>query len=373
MVPGWYQVDKIMISSGKIVFTHDLSPAVEGGFFDSSHGTTSDQPVVQSYRILVWPSPGALEANVDLNQEIHLEQPRSVVIDISTGSNFITRGELLVRAGSAGLRLLNSDAKPLRGDSRISYKPEKGVICFEELARDMNLKITVPYKLETDTKDITVKIEVAYNTEHGAFAYGSSHTLSILLPLGVNVQDVFKQRALFSKFAISASTPIPLELLSYRLEGTEDFEAKSPSAGNTKVFVSTKKPVSMVYRITHKKHINSKGKTLQARLSMYIEYQCLDEVVCSTVRYYLLDRLQSSKFIKYARLLTHSVEGILRSRLRAQDFERIGLLREFDMASFSDFRWDKVLGGLPSEAREELVSWLQRWHEVRCPEWLQQA
>ena len=361
-------MDKIIFSSEKIRFTHNLSPVAEGVFFDSSHGTRSDQATVQPPGILVWPSPRALEASVDLNQEIHLEQSRSVVIDISTGSNFITRGELLVRAGSAGLRLLTSDAQLIQGKSSIEYKPEAGVIVFQELAADMALKVKVPYKLETDTKDITVKIEVAYSTEHGKFAYCSSQTISILLPLGVNVQDVFKQSALFSKFAISASTPTPLELLNYRLEGTKDFEAKSPSAGNTKVFVSTKQPVSMVYRITHKKPSSLREGSLETRLSMYIEYQCLDEQVCSTVRYYLLDQLQSSKFIKYARLLAHSVEGILRSRLRAQDFERIGLLREFDMGSFHDFHWDKVLGGLPFDARQELVTWLQRWHEVRFPE-----
>ncbi|KAL9122575.1 MAG: hypothetical protein Q9187_000868 [Circinaria calcarea] len=363
IIPGWYKVDKITVSSAKILFTYDFSPVAIGGFFDGYQDNASTQPVVLKPHILVWPSSRALGAHVDLNKEIHLEQSRSIVIDISSGSNLVTRGRLLVRAGSAGLRLLKSDAKLIQGDSNISYNPPEGIICFEQLAADMNLKIRVPYKLETDMKDITIKIEVTYSTEHGEFSYVSTHTLSILLPLGVNVQDVFKQGALFSKFAISASTSIPLDLLSCHLEGTRDFEAKSPLARSLRLFVSTKQPASMVYKISHKKQNDSNGKALQTRLSMYIEYQCLDEAVCSAVRYCLLGQLQGSKFTKYTRLLSHSIEGILRSRLSPPNYERIGLLRDFDMGSFYTFHWDKVLGGLPFEARQELVTWLQSWHQ----------
>lgn len=364
MIPGWYKVDKIIVSSEKVLFTYDFSPVAVGGFFDGSQDNASTQPVVLKPHILVWPSSRALGAHVDLNKEIHLEQSRSIVINISSGSNLITRGGLLVRAGSAGLRLLKSDAKLIQGHSNISYSPPEGIIYFEQLGAGMSLKVQVPYKLETDLKDITIKIEVTYSTEHGEFSYGSTHTLSILLPLGVNVQDVFKRGALFSKFAISASTRIPLELLSCHLEETRDFEAKSPLARNPRLFVSTKQPASMVYGISRKKQNYSNGKALQTRLSMYIEYQCLDEVVCSAVRHCLLDQLQGSKFTKYTRLLTHSIEGILRTRLGSQDYERIGLLRNFDMGSFYSFHWDKVLGGLPFEARRELVTWLQSWHKV---------
>lgn len=42
---------------------------------------------------------------------------------------------------------------------------------------------------------LQVKIEVDYTTKAGDFSYFDTCSLSIVLPLGVNVQDIFKEHA----------------------------------------------------------------------------------------------------------------------------------------------------------------------------------
>ena len=351
-----------MVSCEKIIFTYDLSPVDTGGLF-SPGKRSSDRQIPQEPQILVWPCRKALEARVTLYREIHLEQPRSIVVGISSGFNTILQGQVVVRAGSAGLRLHMSEAELIEGDNHITHQPP--VIRLGKQAANSTLKIRIPYKLETEMKEIVVKVEVAYSTENGDFTYGNSYKLSVLLPLGVNVQDIFKQSALFSKFAISASTFIPLRFLDCHLEGTEDFDAQSPLMDKSSLFISVKQPVSKIYKITHKSHIPSNEKPLQTRLSMQIEYQCLDEEICSTVQECLSENLRSSEFFGDSRLLLPLVEKTLRDRLLVQDPELIGLIREVDIGTFHDFHWERILIALPLEKRERLKVWLADWHKVR--------
>ena len=195
--------------------------------------------------------------------------------------------------------------------------------------------------------------------------YGESNTLSVLLPLGVNVHDVFKQDALFSKFSISSSTSVPLRLLDCHLEGTDDFEASSPRMGTAGLRVFAKQPISMVYKIIRKENEDQGKATVQARLSMQILYICLDEEILAVFLDHFMQSLQGSKFSGFSRLLTPFFTGTLHERLALLNFEVVGLLREFSSGTFQDFHWQQILAAIPPDSLKELVSWLTKWHEVR--------
>ena len=353
--------------SGKIIFEYDLQSSNPGGLFIGPQNTLSlSQTPIQEPQILIWPSQRALIARLDLSRQIRLEENRSVVVEISTGSNEISKGEILVRAGSAGLRLHVSDSELIEGNTGVARKPEAGVVYFENQPPHATLRFRIPYKLETDMKEITIKLEVAYTTTQGNFTYGNTHSLSTLLPLGVNVQDHFKERVLFSKFAISASTSIPLQLSSCELEGTEDFIAQSPSMEQYSLLVSVKQPVSMVYKISHRNEKVTKTNTLQSRLSMHIKYRCLDEEVCSLAQENLLSHLRRCNLIEYSRLLTPLLEDRLRSRLITQDLDAIGLTGEIQIGTFQEFQWGRNLAALATDRREKLADCLLEWHKVKA-------
>lgn len=367
MLPGWYVVDKIMISCEQIVFTYEGSPidkATSGPSMEAQ-----EQPlghvIAERSSIRLWPACKALRVCLRLCHEIHLEQLRSIVIEIHSGHNDIDSGDLLLRASSAGLRLQTSDFDLLEGKAWMTYESSSGLIRFKGLLNESTLKLRIPYRLENDMKEISVRTEVRYSTRGESYTYGDVFNVSILLPLGVNVQDIFKRNSLFSKFAISASTSVPLRLLKCRLEGTDDFEAVSIPMEESNLFVSPKQPVSMVCRIARRSREYSMEHSLGRRLSMHIEYQCLDEEICTSISNQLLTDLSMSNFAKFCRLLQPWVEMATRSRLLNYDLDAVGLSREVGVGSFDEFSWQRLLEGVPGGIREDLGLWLQEWHQVR--------
>lgn len=365
MIPDWYLVDKITVRAENVVLTHEFSPTDGYKFFAgsrtsfSSNGSSATGP-----RILVWPADRSFEVQVSLFAEIHLEQPRSILCELSSGRNVVSNGSLLVRAGSAGLRLHTANAELITEDGQISDVSQPGLICFGQIPENSVIKIRVPYRLDSEMKEISLRTEVTYTTSQGEFVSGDSHTLSVILPLGVNVHDVFKQGALFSKFSISSSTSIPLRLMDCQIEGTEDFEATSPRMETTGLCMFARQPISMVYKITRKEKGSRAGTALQNKLSLQIRYLCLDEEVLATVRGHFFESLQRSEFSSLCRLLMPSLLAILRAKLSAQDLEMVGLLREVRVGTFEYFRWEQSLAALPLEVRPRLKSWLTQWHKV---------
>jgi len=348
-----------------ITFTHDLLPTDSNKFFAGSRtSVSSDGSSAMGPKILVWPAHRSFEMQVSLYADIHLEQARSILCELSSGRNATSSGKLYIRAGSAGLRLHTANAELIAGGGKISDVSQPGLICFEQVPESSVIKIKVPYRLESDMKEISLRTEVTYTTPQGEFVSGDSHTLSIILPLGVNVHDVFKQGALFSKFSISSSTSIPLRLMDCQIEGTEDFEATSPRMESTGLCMFAKQPISMVYKIARKAKGSRPGKALQNKLSMQIRYLCLDEEILATVRGRFLESLHSCEFSSLSRLLIPSLMATLRARLLAQDLEMVGLLREVGIGTFENFRWEQILVALPLEVRPRLTTWLTQWHKV---------
>ena len=353
----------------KVLFMHNHSTAEGNRFFAGSRTSmSSDGLTTVAPRIMVWPAKRSFAIQVSLHTEIYLEQPRSILCELSTGRNTVSGGIVHIRAASAGLRLHTADAEILSGNGKISDVSQAGVIHFEQIPADSITRITVPYRLDTDFREISLRTEVTYTTSEGEFVFGESCTLSVLLPLGVNVHDVFKQDAFFSKFSISSSTSIPLRLLDCHLEGTDDFEASSPKLGTAGLCVFTKQPISMVYKIIRKGDRVRDETTVQARLLMQIQYICLDEEILAEILELFGQSLQQSKFSEFSCLLTPFITGYVRERLTVLNLETVGLLREFRSGTFQDFHWQHILVAIPPDTRTELASWLMKWHEVRLPQ-----
>ena len=348
-----------------ICLTHDLLPTDGSKLFVGSRASiSSDGLTAMGPRILVWPALRSFEVCVSLFADIHLERPRSILCELFSGRNAISDGKLLIRAGSAGLRLHTANAELMAEDEKIPDASQPGVICFGQIPENSVIKIRVPYRLDSEMREISLRTEVTYTTAQGEFVYGDNHTLPVLLPLGVNVHDVFKKAALFSKFSISSSTSIPLRLLDCHLEGTEDFEATSPRMDASGLCILARQPVSMVYKIIRKETRSQSREILQNKLSMQIRYLCLDEEVVATVRECFSECLQRSEFHSLTRLLMPLLAVTLRTKLLQQDLELVGLLREVSIGAFENFRWEHILPALPLGVRQRLQSWLTKWYQV---------
>jgi hypothetical protein len=163
-------------------------------------------------------------------------------LEISTGWNTILSAEVHLRAATAGLRLLTSEAYLMSGKIGPIKKPEVGVLRFGDIPSEEKSVIRVPFNIETEVSDVAVKLEISYPTEHGTFFQAGNYTLPMALPLGVNVQDVFKHKALFSRFTISSASTSPLRLLASSLGESDVYEASKGGELKNPVVIFPKHP-----------------------------------------------------------------------------------------------------------------------------------
>ena len=368
MIPAWYVPNKIALTMQNIEFTKNLSPPHREGLSIGSGDPISLGSVdnINRVRILVWPSPRALEARLSLYNRIHLEQPRSVELQISSGWNSILSGKLLLRSGSAGLRLRTADALLMSTNTNIVDQSQPGIIGFGELSADTTMGLRVPYDLESDLSEITVKMEILYTTAKGDFTYAYNPRISTPLPLGVNVQDIFQQNALFSRFTISTANSIPLRVSKCYVQDTLDFEASGPLLPDSKIDIFPRQPLSIVSRIHRKKRAtNFESKdVLQTRLALEIEYRSLDQEISETLEQCCSRSLATANLSAFTRLLVPAFLAKTRSKLSIPELETIGLRREIVLDPMLHKEWNMILAGVRPEHHHELSEWLTNWQEV---------
>lgn len=329
---------------------------------------TSKRNVQDQACFLVWPAPRSLEARVKHSEYVNLELPRSINVELSSGENDVSQGKLLLRAASAGLRLHTAKALVEKGDLKITDKTQPGIVTFDKFPVATTACIRVPYSVEDDLKDIDVRVEVTYTTSEGDFTYAFNSKVSILLPLAINVQDIFKRNNLFSRFTIGTANSVPLRVFNCHLEGNENFSVNSPALTGVELDVFDLQPLSFISR-TQKRlnRQNGKGKNeaMKRRLYLQIEFRCLDEEICAVAENFFSTALKRSPFQKYSRILEPMLSATLRKSFSIPRLEAGVLQREFYLEKFDEREWESQLSGLAIDQRQLLVVWLKAWHEVR--------
>lgn len=353
MQAGLYSLDKVLINVGKITFHQDTSTPEAGAFEllqngESPLGLSGNS---QKPRINVYPQSNALEARAEHCKDIHLENTRSIEISLSSGWNSISGGRLSVRAGTAGLRLHTAKAEVADGQLDIRDSSKPGLLEFGELAAESNTKINVPYTLENDLKNITVRLEVIYTTEHGEYTFACTPSISTLLPLGVNVQDIFTKKALFSKFSIFTANAIPLRLLHCKIEGTDDFEVLSPPL-DSGLDIFSRQPISLLAKITPKRNHPSK----QRKLLLRITYTCLDEEISAAISNAFTTSLSTTPFSHLLRLLISTLPTALNS------LETTALLRSLTLPPYNPSTYTPLLPAIPPSSHRALLDHLHTFH-----------
>jgi len=292
---------------------------------------------------------------------MHLARNRSLEIELSSGRNSVANGKLHVRAATAGLRLQTSETKVVSGSVNLSKTSEVSIIRFGAMAVGTRAKLRVPFNLEHDTDDISLKLEISYTTDEGEFFFATNPRMSIMLPLGVNVQDVFKHKALFSRFTITSATTSPLRLLSSKLENSEVFQAESGLGLTRPVVIYPRQPASMLYKITKAPlQTVSSPRTpskIKSALSLTLHYICLEEEIDNAVTRNLEQSLKDTPLHAFVRLVVPTILSELRARLSPYDFERIAVLSEVSTAQLSNVKWkDHFIGLGRSEYEDEDIS-----------------
>ncbi|KAJ8059389.1 hypothetical protein OCU04_012340 [Sclerotinia nivalis] len=349
IIPGSYQVTHVVLHSSKIVmeYSHD----------NIGHISTRGSSFFKCPKLLIYQRAEAFNAKLFSSKCMYLDQNRSLEIELSSGWNIVTNGQLQIRAATAGLRLQTSEVTVIDGEVDISKKREAGVVHFGAMEAKTIARIRVPFNLEHEVNEVTLRLELSYTTKDGDFFFARTSSVSIMLPLGVNVQDVFKHRALFSKFTISTSTNSPLRLLSSKLEKSEIFEAQCGLGLTSPLTIFARQPASLLYKIIKRNSPSiptGRRKSHKPRtLSLTLHYICLDEEVYDVVAQVLGEFLEGNSLRPYTRLILPVILAEIRTQFQPYDFERAAILGEIPTSPILNIRWHDHFSGLGNSVEQD--------------------
>ncbi|KAJ5097370.1 hypothetical protein N7456_008091, partial [Penicillium angulare] len=357
---GKYFVDRLEMKSGNLVFAFNSNQnsSLPIGFREAEDAADTDN---RPY-IFCYPPPNGLQAKIVSPHLINLEAMRTLELELNSGRNDITSGTLRVRPATAGLRLRISEAEVVEGELDISANNDSGSIEFNKLSTQSFVRLRIPYTVEEALNSLSARVEVGYETEQGRFAFTAVHSIVATLPISVNVQDIFKDEMLFSRFTVSPAMLIPLRITNCSLPSSDAYDVQSSITGPVALDVFPKQPASLLYKI---RPLGSTVKSTPAgknNLRLRVDFTCVDDECFDAIEKSFAAAIESSPYSQYASFLTSHIVGRFRNQLSTSDMEVIGLVRELEMLPYESIRWDELLGGL-KESTEEVREWLTAWHE----------
>ena len=370
---------KISIRARNVVFTDAQGDGAPPTLISDNKEIPSSHRLEQNQgNFLVWAHNRNLYAEMKHFESIDLRKAKSLRINIFSGDNEIQEGQVSMRAASAGLRLDTAEANVVDGGP-LSIKVQKaqpGTITFGKILSSHNQALQVPYTLEHDPTEVTVRLEITYHTNNGIFMYASECTCNISLPLSVNVQDIFKENALFSRFTVGPVTSTPIRLHSCRVDGNSRYDAISSRTEDVKTDVYFRQPYSLISRIQRKERTDDRpgplSRPFQRLLHLRIEYHCLDQEILAILDASLLAFLESNSLAKFYRALQEHLNAALKNgKVLSQDVESCCLLGKISKGSFENYEWTMLLDALSVEDKEHLEQALNVWHKViSLPAWV---
>lgn len=346
--------------AGNLVFNFSSgqNTSLPVGFRETEETEEIDeQPYIYCY-----PPADGLQAKIVSPHLINLQAMRTLELELDSGRNDIKCGTIRVRPATAGLRLRLAETEVVDGKLEVDGNHESGVIEFTQLAARSFVRLRIPYTVEEAFSTLSARAEIGYETEQGKFASSAFFSVVSTLPISVNVQDIFKDELLFSRFTISPAMLIPLRITSCSLPSSQAYDVQSNITGTVSLDVFPKQPASLLYKI--RPNGNDTAESTPRSLKLSVDFTCVDDECLDAVEKQFAASVASSPFRQYAALLTSHLVSSFRTQLSTNDMEAIGLIREVNMLPYQTVRWEDLLGAL-KEPGENVRQWLQEWHKVR--------
>ena len=360
---GWYALDKLELKIGNILFLEN---------YKDTFSALVDQPKLnhhRSLRFFIYPPFRSLQATACPAHYLHLAQPRSIQIEMKTGWNEIQACTLSMKSGTPGLRLRLHDAKVQAADgletsSLTGPRESTQAIQLTHCPADSEYKFLIPYTVENaDIPVISARLDIEYTTAKGNFLYSSVVAINTILPVSVNVQDLFKENALFSRFTISPATLVPLRLWRYEMQSSEEiYSIESHADYEDAMDVFPKQPASLMYKFT-RLQTPSVPRNRETPLALSVKFSCLDEVVLKVIEQHFMASVTAGPVANIAQPLCAHLLSTFRSQWSALDLEVICLCHEIEIWPFEDLGWEVVLKGFNVQTSGLAKTWLQEWHQ----------
>ncbi|KAG8411237.1 hypothetical protein J3459_016451 [Metarhizium acridum] len=358
VIPGSYRVSRLALVSGKLCLHHEqdvnsLPPRTSSIFRDPD--------------VTLFQRPNALDVQLTASRHISLGKNNALDLIIRSGWNTLQSCEAKIRPTTGGLRLLTTEAKLVDESIQFSKRPESGALFFGPMEEATSITVRLPYSIEQDLGDVSVKVEVTYVTTSGeSFQLAKSIMIPVSLAVGVNVQDVFKHNALFSRFNVDTASSSPLRLFRSELVGSELFESSFGIPPANTVMVFPKQQATLLYKVKRKKgaEVAARGGRIM-HLKLY--YSVLQTEIEERIQESILEGLKDTPLELYSKVTAARVLEETRNGLEAHDLERAALVGEVTTSYLEKARWAHHLRGLGcvpgtrDDATTKLAEFLDDW------------
>jgi len=333
---------------------------------DREHSSTGPNAstLLKNPRITLYQRAGSFDLNLYMARHRQLYKDHALILEVSTGWNDITTCELNIRSASGGLRLVTSEAQVIGSPLQISRAAEAGLLVLNSIRADTTVRIRLPFTLEQELQHISVRVDATYSTDKDSFVFCKTPSVDIALGLAVNVQDVFKHEALFSKFTVSTVSTSPLRVFKSELLGSDVFDSQFGVAPGGPVTVFPRQPASLLYRIT-RKHVRT-GPNTQKTMHLKLLYSVLLDEVEDVLERSITAALQDGGLLEFSRVVLDRVRYFAQTRLSALDLERTALLGELPTGFLAEAQWEKEFAGLGSpnngpDLAKRLATFMLQW------------
>lgn len=356
LMPGSYEIDRIELRASKLCL-----------YFEREIGYPTDttRTLLKSAQVPIYHRADTLDVRLYASKSIRLDRNSNVDVELDTGWNTLNKAEIRVRAATGGLRLLSSEAKTVDSSVEFSRPPEGGVFYVESVPAQTIMRIRVPYTLEQDTPNISLRIEVSYETEHGSYSFSKTPSIHTGLALGVNVQDVFKHKALFSRFTVSTASSSPIRLRESELLESDMFKSTFGVPPSDSVTIFPRQPASLLYKIRRKPNVKN-GPGTSKTMYLKLQYSVLRDEIEELIKGSLTKALHDTNLRPLSRLLITSLLPVVQSALTGIELERAALVGTIQTSFLVGADFARMFYGLGKDdagvdIAQSLALFLRNW------------
>ncbi|KAF9264760.1 hypothetical protein L218DRAFT_979450 [Marasmius fiardii PR-910] len=210
--------------------------------------------------------------------EVQLDGRPRLLMKISSGRNSAKSASF--RLSSSSVKFHLNDARLLSEEHAISFERLSDHLAFQGIPNNQVVELLLPYSRASGMQAIKVAAEVEYVTEaepHVSRLLKVYSTVSITLPISVNVEDFFRGKRLFSKFTVSTTNHQHVRIADARLEIPPGLET-----GVSVISCNSRRPVYTVKRsqpVDYIFQIHSPDGPVKEPLTLCVKYRMLREEV----------------------------------------------------------------------------------------------
>ncbi|KAK4247574.1 trafficking protein particle complex subunit 10 [Corynascus novoguineensis] len=334
MMAGAFEVDQVRLESNKVLLHYER---------DIRQPVDKAMAVLKNPRINLYQRTNCLDVQLLAARDLQLDKKKSLDLEISTGWNDITSCEVKIKSATGGLRLVMSEAEVIGSPQPTAS--QGGTFTFGPMRPNTSLKLRFPFTVEIDVLDVAVRAEVTYTTAKGTFTFFKASSVPISLALEVNVQDIFKHEALFSRFSVSTASDSPLRLLKSELHSSDLFESHFGQPSSHPIVVYPKQPASLLYKITRKPG-STLGPKVKKTLYLKLYYTVVQDEIEFLFKQALTTALEPTPLKEFSKVVVSKVLSAVKNGLSADDLEQATLLGELPTSFLSNINWEQQLPSL---------------------------